>query len=147
MIRRLMRALVAAPLAAPLRATPLSPGASRARSPLHCMYLTMTRLEEFVMRKTFGRPAGGLALLCASLAANASMTFTDIYVQQNYFQTGAGSYVDLMSSPLAGASASLGANGPGGNVKVQFMAGVAAPSDFTSIAKLSEEWAGVQIRG
>jgi len=86
------------------------------------------------MRKTFGRPAGGLALLCASLAANASMTFTDIYVQQNYFQTGAGSYVDLMSSPLAGASASLGANGPGGNVKVQFMAGVAAPSDFTSIA-------------
>jgi PEP-CTERM motif len=38
-----------------------------------------------------------------------------------------------MSSPLAGLSASLGANGPGGNAKISFTVGVAAPSDFTSI--------------
>jgi hypothetical protein len=85
------------------------------------------------MKHTFVRAAGGLTLLCASVAANAGITFTDIYVQQNYYQTGGGSYVDLMSSPLAGLSASLGANGPGGNAKISFMVGVATPLDFTSI--------------
>jgi hypothetical protein len=85
------------------------------------------------MRKTFVRAAGALALLCTSVATNAGITFTDIYVQQNYYQTGGGSYVPLMSSPLAGLSASLGANGPGGNAKISFMVGVATPSDFTSI--------------
>jgi hypothetical protein len=94
--------------------------------------VAMTRPGEDAMRKTFVRAVGFLGLLCAS-AANAGITFTDIYVQQNYFQTGGGSYVDLMSSPLAGLSASLGANGPGGNAKIQFMVGVATPSDFTSI--------------
>jgi hypothetical protein len=92
----------------------------------------MTLAGEDAMRKTFVRAVGFLGLLCAC-AANAGITFTDIYVQQNYFQTGGGSYVDLMSSPLAGLSASLGANGPGGNAKIQFMVGVATPSDFTSI--------------
>lgn len=85
------------------------------------------------MRKTFVRAVGVLGLVGASIAANAGITFTDIYVQQNYYQTGGGSYVDLMSSPLAGLSASLGANGPGGNVKIQFLVGVTAPADFTSI--------------
>jgi len=95
--------------------------------------VAMTRPGEDAMGKTFVRAVGFLGLLGASIAANAGITFTDIYVQQNYVQTGSSSYVDLMSSPLAGLSASLGANGPGGNAKIQFMVGVATPSDFTSI--------------
>src|SRR5215831_3682195 len=87
----------------------------------------MTRPGEDAMRTTFVRAAGVLALLCTSVASNAGITFTDIYVQQNYYQTGGGSYVDLMSSPLAGLP------GPGGNAKISFMVGVATPSDFTSI--------------
>jgi hypothetical protein len=99
----------------------------------HFSRVAMTRPGEDAMTKTFVRAVGVLGLLCASIAANAGITFTDIYVQQNYFQTGDGSYIDLMSSPLAGLSASLGANGPGGNAKIQFTVGVATPSDFTSI--------------
>jgi hypothetical protein len=76
---------------------------------------------------------GVLGLLTASAAANAAITFTDIYVQQNYYQNTGTTYVDLMSSPLAALSASLGANGPGGNVKISFEVGVTAPADFTSI--------------
>ena len=85
------------------------------------------------MTKTRVYAVGVLGLLCASPGANAVLTFTDIYVQQNYYQTGGTTYVDLMSSPLAALSASLGANGPGGNAKIQFEAGVTAPADFTSI--------------
>jgi hypothetical protein len=95
--------------------------------------VAMTRPGEDAMTKTLVRAVGVLGLLCASIPANAGITFTDIYVQQNYFQTGDGSYVDLMSSPLGGLSTSLGANGPGGNAKIQFTVGVATPSDFTSI--------------
>ena len=85
------------------------------------------------MTKTFVRLAAIPGLLCASVGVNAGITFTDIYVQQNYYQTGANTYVDLMSSPLAGLSNSLGANGPGGNAKITFIAGVATSTDFTSI--------------
>ena len=85
------------------------------------------------MTKTCVHAVGILGLLCASAAANAAITFTDIYVQQNYYQTGGTTYVDLMSSPLAALSASLGANGPGGNVKIDFAVGVNTPADFTSI--------------
>jgi hypothetical protein len=99
----------------------------------HFWRVAMTRPGEDAMRKTFVHAAGILGLLSASVAANAGITFTDIYVQQNYYQTGGGSYVDLMSSPLAGLSTSLGANGPGGNAKISFTVGVATPSDFTSI--------------
>ena len=38
-----------------------------------------------------------------------------------------------MSSPLAALDASLGANGPGGNAKIDFSVGVTTPADFTSI--------------
>jgi hypothetical protein len=86
-----------------------------------------------VMRKIFVHAVEVLGLLCASVAANAGITFTDIYVQQNYYQTGGGTFIDLMSSPLSGLLASLGANGPGGNAKITFITGVATPSDFTSI--------------
>lgn len=87
---------------------------------------------ERAMTKTRVYAVGVLGLLCAS-AANATLTFTDIYVQQNYYQTGGTTFVDLMSSSLAALSASLGANGPGGNVKISFEVGVTAPADFTSI--------------
>jgi hypothetical protein len=85
------------------------------------------------MTKTCVYAVGAVGLLCASAAANAFITFTDIYVQQNYYQTGGTTYVDLMSSPLAALSASLGANGPGGNAKIDFSVGVQTPADFTSI--------------
>ena len=85
------------------------------------------------MTKTCVHAVGVLGLLCASAAANAAITFTDIYVQQNYYQTGGTTYVDIMSSPLAAITAALGANGPGGNVKISFEVGVVAPADFTSI--------------
>jgi hypothetical protein len=88
---------------------------------------------EGAMTKTRVYAVGVLGLLCASAAANAGLTFTDIYVQQNYYQTGGTTFVDLMSSPLAALSASLGANGPGGNAKIDFSVGVNAPADFTSI--------------
>ena len=84
------------------------------------------------MTKTRRYAVGVLGLLCAS-AANAAITFTNIYVQQNYYQTGGSTYVDLMSSPLAALDASLGANGPGGNAKIDFSVGVTTPADFTSI--------------
>jgi hypothetical protein len=93
----------------------------------------MTRAGEHSMTRTFVRLVAILGLLGACVGANAGMTFTDIYVQQNYYQTGGGTYVDLMSSPLAGLSNSLGANGPGGNAKITFIAGVATSTDFTSI--------------
>jgi hypothetical protein len=101
----------------------------------------MTRPGEDAMTKTFARAVWVLGLLCASIAANAGITFTDIYVQQNYYQTGAGTYVDLMSSPLAGLS------GPGGNAKIQFMVGVLTPSDFTSITVSGPGFGSAQVLG
>lgn len=90
---------------------------------------------------------GILGLLCASAAANADVTSTDIYVQQNFFQTDGTTVVDLMSSPFAALSTSLGAAGPGGNVKVSFQVGVATAADFTSITVAGPGFGSSQLLG
>ena len=81
------------------------------------------------MRKTFVHVATVLGLLSASVTANAGLTFTDIYIQQNFWQTGGSSFVPLASSPAP----ALLVQAAGGNVKIEFSAGVSSPSDFTSI--------------
>src|SRR5215468_6541848 len=79
------------------------------------------------MTKNRVKVAVALVSLVAAAAADAGILGRDIYVQQNYFQSGGSTFTDFMSSPLAGVS------GPGGNAKIQFEVTVAAPTDFTAI--------------
>jgi hypothetical protein len=76
--------------------------------------------------------------LCTFVSAPvlAQVTLTAAYVQQNFFQTDAATVVpiaDANNSTLATTIAELGANGPGGNAKIQFIFDSSSPTAFSSV--------------